>query len=138
MGLWSLQFFGFIVLCSYMSVLTLIRAKEEDSGNYTMRVQNGNQSQHVGLVLEVKGQEEECPKPILTFISLDINPATFYSQLVFFFSFLIFTHIPSVGLCYSTCSHCGADGHPPRLSHGPVCGVYYQRAAHSCGGVVHL
>ncbi|AWP11214.1 Platelet-derived growth factor receptor alpha [Scophthalmus maximus] len=39
---------------SYMSVLTLIRAKEEDSGNYTMRVQNGNQSQHVGLVLEVK------------------------------------------------------------------------------------
>ncbi|TWW57585.1 Platelet-derived growth factor receptor alpha [Takifugu flavidus] len=28
---------------SYMSVLTLIRAKEEDSGNYTMRVENGDQ-----------------------------------------------------------------------------------------------
>ena len=50
---------GFIVLCSYMSVLTLIRAKEEDSGNYTIRVENGNQSQDVGLVLEVKGQREE-------------------------------------------------------------------------------
>uniref|UniRef100_A0A7N9AWX6 Platelet-derived growth factor receptor alpha n=1 Tax=Mastacembelus armatus TaxID=205130 RepID=A0A7N9AWX6_9TELE len=32
---------------SYLSVLTLIRAKEEDSGNYTMRVENGNQSQDV-------------------------------------------------------------------------------------------
>ncbi|KAG7228764.1 hypothetical protein INR49_008542 [Caranx melampygus] len=39
---------------SYMSVLTLIRAKEEDNGNYTMRVENGNQSQDVGLNLEVK------------------------------------------------------------------------------------
>uniref|UniRef100_A0A674MP28 Platelet-derived growth factor receptor alpha n=1 Tax=Takifugu rubripes TaxID=31033 RepID=A0A674MP28_TAKRU len=29
---------------SYMSVLTLIRAKEEDSGNYTMRVKNGDQN----------------------------------------------------------------------------------------------
>ncbi|XP_056234026.1 platelet-derived growth factor receptor alpha [Seriola aureovittata] len=39
---------------SYMCVLTLIRAKEEDSGNYTMRVENGNQIQDVGLNLEVK------------------------------------------------------------------------------------
>ncbi|XP_040896819.1 platelet-derived growth factor receptor alpha [Toxotes jaculatrix] len=39
---------------SYMSALTLIRAKEEDSGNYTMRVENGNQSQDVSLMLEVK------------------------------------------------------------------------------------
>ncbi|KAG7513222.1 hypothetical protein JOB18_002009 [Solea senegalensis] len=39
---------------SYISVLTLIRAKEEDSGNYTMRVENGNQRQDVGLILEVK------------------------------------------------------------------------------------
>uniref|UniRef100_A0A665TUN2 Platelet-derived growth factor receptor alpha n=1 Tax=Echeneis naucrates TaxID=173247 RepID=A0A665TUN2_ECHNA len=39
---------------SYMSILTLIRAKEEDSGNYTMRVENGNQSQDIGLILEVK------------------------------------------------------------------------------------
>lgn len=39
---------------SYMSVLTLIRAKEEDSGNYTMRVENGNQSRDVSLILEVK------------------------------------------------------------------------------------
>ncbi|XP_053286553.1 platelet-derived growth factor receptor alpha [Pleuronectes platessa] len=39
---------------SYMSVLTLIRAKEEDSGNYTMRVENGNQSRDASLILEVK------------------------------------------------------------------------------------
>nr|AAN87556.1 PDGFRalpha isoform 2 [Takifugu rubripes] len=39
---------------SYMSVLTLIRAKEEDSGNYTMRVKNGDQSRTVSLILEVK------------------------------------------------------------------------------------
>uniref|UniRef100_A0A8D0D4Q9 receptor protein-tyrosine kinase n=1 Tax=Sander lucioperca TaxID=283035 RepID=A0A8D0D4Q9_SANLU len=39
---------------SYMSVLTLIRAKEEDSGNYTMRVENGDQIRDVGLNLEVK------------------------------------------------------------------------------------
>uniref|UniRef100_A0A3Q1IV62 Platelet-derived growth factor receptor alpha n=1 Tax=Anabas testudineus TaxID=64144 RepID=A0A3Q1IV62_ANATE len=39
---------------SYVSVLTLIRAKEEDSGNYTMRVKNGNQSQDTDLILEVK------------------------------------------------------------------------------------
>ncbi|XP_027146144.1 platelet-derived growth factor receptor alpha isoform X2 [Larimichthys crocea] len=39
---------------SYMSVLTLIRAKEEDSGNYTMRVENGDQRRNVGLMLEVK------------------------------------------------------------------------------------
>lgn len=39
---------------SYMSVLTLIRAKEADSGNYTMRVENGNHSRDVSLILEVK------------------------------------------------------------------------------------
>uniref|UniRef100_A0A3B5AQL0 Platelet-derived growth factor receptor alpha n=1 Tax=Stegastes partitus TaxID=144197 RepID=A0A3B5AQL0_9TELE len=39
---------------SYMSVLTLIRAKEEDSGNYTIRVENGNQSRDASLMLEVK------------------------------------------------------------------------------------
>ncbi|XP_069555354.1 platelet-derived growth factor receptor alpha [Brachyistius frenatus] len=39
---------------SYASVLTLIRAKEEDSGNYTIRVENGNQSRDVSLILEVK------------------------------------------------------------------------------------
>lgn len=39
-----------------MGVLTLIRAKEEDSGNYTMRVENGDQVRSVGLILEVKGQ----------------------------------------------------------------------------------
>ncbi|KAF1386141.1 hypothetical protein PFLUV_G00115080 [Perca fluviatilis] len=39
---------------SYMSVLTLIRAKEEDSGNYTMRVENGDQVHDVELNLEVK------------------------------------------------------------------------------------
>lgn len=51
-----------------MSVLTLIRAKEEDSGNYTMRVKNGNQSQDTDLILEVKGQKEECPNPFIIFI----------------------------------------------------------------------
>ncbi|KAL6107560.1 pdgfra [Pungitius sinensis] len=39
---------------SYMSVLTLIRAKEEDSGNYTMRVENGDQRRDVSLMLQVK------------------------------------------------------------------------------------
>ncbi|XP_060884998.1 platelet-derived growth factor receptor alpha [Labrus mixtus] len=39
---------------SYASVLTLIRAKEEDSGNYTMQVENGDQRSSVGLMLEVK------------------------------------------------------------------------------------
>uniref|UniRef100_A0A8C2ZRK7 receptor protein-tyrosine kinase n=1 Tax=Cyclopterus lumpus TaxID=8103 RepID=A0A8C2ZRK7_CYCLU len=39
---------------SYMGVLTLIRAKEEDSGNYTMRVENGDRRRDVGLILEVK------------------------------------------------------------------------------------
>ncbi|CAK6956108.1 platelet-derived growth factor receptor alpha [Scomber scombrus] len=38
----------------YLSVLTLIRAKEEDSGNYTMRVENGNQSRSVSFILQVK------------------------------------------------------------------------------------
>lgn len=46
-----------------MSVLTLIRAKEEDSGNYTMRVENGDHSRTVGLILEVKGQYG----PVITF-----------------------------------------------------------------------
>lgn len=50
-----------------MTVLTLIRAKEEDSGNYTMRVENGNQSQDISLNLEVKGQKEECPNLSLSF-----------------------------------------------------------------------
>lgn len=45
-----------IALYSYMSVLTLIRAKEEDIGNYTMHVQNGNQSRDVSFTLAVKGQ----------------------------------------------------------------------------------
>ncbi|KAM8889495.1 platelet-derived growth factor receptor alpha [Synchiropus picturatus] len=38
----------------YLSVLTLIRAKEEDRGNYTMRAENGNQSQSVSFSLQVK------------------------------------------------------------------------------------
>lgn len=53
-----------------MSVLTLIRAKEKDSGNYTMRVENGQKSHNVSLILEVKGQKEECTKQFITFISL--------------------------------------------------------------------
>lgn len=38
----------------------------------------------------------------------------------------------------SACSHCGPDGPPSWFNHRPVCGVYQQGAAHSCGGVVHL
>uniref|UniRef100_A0A8C5CNK9 receptor protein-tyrosine kinase n=1 Tax=Gadus morhua TaxID=8049 RepID=A0A8C5CNK9_GADMO len=38
----------------YESVLTLIRAKEEDSGNYTIRVENGNQSHSHSFTLQVK------------------------------------------------------------------------------------
>ncbi|XP_054646588.1 platelet-derived growth factor receptor alpha [Dunckerocampus dactyliophorus] len=38
----------------YLGVLTLIRAKEEDSGNYTMRVENGNQTHSVSFNLQVK------------------------------------------------------------------------------------
>lgn len=41
-----------------MSVLTLIRAKEEDSGTYSMRVDNGDKTYTVRLVLEVKGQRK--------------------------------------------------------------------------------
>lgn len=64
----------FVALCSYMSVLTLIRAKEEDSGNYTMRVENGDQIRSVGLILEVKGQRED---PFITFISWNTALTTF-------------------------------------------------------------
>ncbi|XP_061086315.1 platelet-derived growth factor receptor alpha isoform X2 [Conger conger] len=38
----------------FRSVLRLIRAKEEDSGNYTIRVENGNQSQTFNFTLQVK------------------------------------------------------------------------------------
>ncbi|KAK1175956.1 platelet-derived growth factor receptor alpha-like [Acipenser oxyrinchus oxyrinchus] len=38
----------------YQSTLTLIRAKEEDSGNYTILVQNGNESVSYTFYLQVK------------------------------------------------------------------------------------
>ncbi|KAJ3600139.1 hypothetical protein NHX12_034089 [Muraenolepis orangiensis] len=38
----------------FQSVLTLIRAKAEDSGNYTVRVENGNQSQSHSFTLQVE------------------------------------------------------------------------------------
>nr|XP_046248139.1 platelet-derived growth factor receptor alpha [Scatophagus argus] len=56
---------------SYLSVLTLIRAKEEDSGNYTMRVKNGDQSQSVGLILDVK-----VPAVIVDLIDIHHGSAT--------------------------------------------------------------
>lgn len=56
---------------SYMSVLTLIRAKEEDSGNYTIRVENGNQSRDVSLMLEVK-----VPAVIVDLMDLHHGSAT--------------------------------------------------------------
>ncbi|XP_016886800.1 platelet-derived growth factor receptor alpha isoform X3 [Cynoglossus semilaevis] len=56
---------------SYLSTLTLIRAKEEDSGNYTMRVENGNQSQDTGLTLEVK-----VPAVIMELVDIHHGSAT--------------------------------------------------------------
>ncbi|XP_072294210.1 platelet-derived growth factor receptor alpha isoform X2 [Eucyclogobius newberryi] len=38
----------------YLSVLTLIRAKEEDSGNYSMQVTSGSQSRGISFTLQVK------------------------------------------------------------------------------------
>lgn len=57
---------------SYLSVLTLIRAKDEDSGNYTLQVENGNLTQSVGLFLEVKGwRMDYAPR---AFIPAALNP----------------------------------------------------------------
>lgn len=55
-----------------MSILTLIRAKEEDSGNYTVKVENGDQIRTVGLILEVKGQRQDLPILFAKFISSNI------------------------------------------------------------------
>lgn len=52
-----------LILHSYRSILTLIRVREEDSGNYTLRVENGNQSHEISLNLVVKGQEENFILP---------------------------------------------------------------------------
>lgn len=38
----------------FLSVLTLIRAKEEDSGNYTMQVTSGHQNRGISFTLQVK------------------------------------------------------------------------------------
>lgn len=75
-----------------MSALTLIRAKEEDSGNYTIRVENGDQSRSVGLILEVKGQKEECLKPFITFTSLNTALARFQPELRSVFFSNIYTY----------------------------------------------
>ncbi|XP_015241041.1 PREDICTED: platelet-derived growth factor receptor alpha [Cyprinodon variegatus] len=56
---------------SYRSVLTLIRVREEDSGNYTMRVENGNQSHEVSLHLVVK-----VPAVIVDLMDLHHGSAT--------------------------------------------------------------
>ncbi|XP_072246068.1 platelet-derived growth factor receptor alpha [Leuresthes tenuis] len=56
---------------SYLSILTLIRAKEEDSGNYTVRVENRNQSRDVSLILEVK-----VPAVILDLMDIHHGSAT--------------------------------------------------------------
>ncbi|KAM4575089.1 platelet-derived growth factor receptor alpha [Fundulus diaphanus] len=56
---------------SYISKLTLIRVREEDSGNYTMRVENGNQSHEVSLNLVVK-----VPAVILDLMDLHHGSAT--------------------------------------------------------------
>lgn len=126
-----------------MSALTLIRAKEEDSGNYTMRVENGDQRRSVGLILEVKGQRGEWLEPFITFTSLNTALTSFRAQVsvslfLKYLHTLCCAYLLLPGLHYSACSHCGPNGHPPWLSHRPVCGVHYSRAAFSCGGVVRL
>ncbi|KAM6963198.1 platelet-derived growth factor receptor alpha [Aplochiton taeniatus] len=55
----------------YQSVLTLIRAKEEDSGNYTIRVENGNQTQSNSFSLQVK-----VPAVIVDLMDLHHGSAT--------------------------------------------------------------
>uniref|UniRef100_A0A668A048 Platelet-derived growth factor receptor alpha n=1 Tax=Myripristis murdjan TaxID=586833 RepID=A0A668A048_9TELE len=55
----------------YQSVLTLIRAKEEDSGNYTIRVENGNQSHSHSFSLQVK-----VPAVIVDLMDLHHGSAT--------------------------------------------------------------
>lgn len=55
----------------YQSVLTLIRAKEEDSGNYTIRVENGNQSLSYSFTLQVN-----VPAVILELMDLHHGSAT--------------------------------------------------------------
>lgn len=107
---------------SYLSVLTLIRAKDEDSGNYTLQVENGDRTQSVGLFLEVKGQSMDYAE--------GFHPRCVKSWLVL--------HPPASGLHHSAGCHRGPDGHPPRLGHRPVCGVHHQRAADPGGGVVRL
>ncbi len=42
-------------LFSYQGVLTLIRAKAEDSGNYTIRAETSNQTASNSFYLQVKG-----------------------------------------------------------------------------------
>ncbi|KAM4738553.1 platelet-derived growth factor receptor alpha [Anableps anableps] len=56
---------------SYKSILTLIRVREEDSGNYTIRVENGNQSHEVSLNLVVK-----VPPVIVDLIDIHHGSAT--------------------------------------------------------------
>ncbi|XP_056131652.1 platelet-derived growth factor receptor alpha [Lampris incognitus] len=55
----------------YQSVLTLIRAKEEDSGNYTIQVENGNQSRSHSFGLQVK-----VPAVIVDLMDLHHGSAT--------------------------------------------------------------
>ncbi|XP_034036396.1 platelet-derived growth factor receptor alpha [Thalassophryne amazonica] len=56
---------------SYQSVLTLIRAKEDDNGNYTIQVVNGNQSQSDTFSLQVK-----VPAVIVDLMDLHHGSAT--------------------------------------------------------------
>ncbi|XP_076008962.1 platelet-derived growth factor receptor alpha [Genypterus blacodes] len=55
----------------YQSVLTLIRAKEEDSGTYTIHVENGNQSHSQSFNLQVK-----VPAAIVDLIDLHHGSAS--------------------------------------------------------------
>lgn len=43
-------------VCSYQSVLTLIRARSEDSGNYTIKAQTGDLTTSHSFYLQVKGE----------------------------------------------------------------------------------
>uniref|UniRef100_A0A3P9Q3Y4 receptor protein-tyrosine kinase n=1 Tax=Poecilia reticulata TaxID=8081 RepID=A0A3P9Q3Y4_POERE len=86
---------------SYRSILTLIRVREEDSGNYTLRVENGNQSHEVmpAVIVDLMdihhgsatGQSAVCitrgqPTPVVEwFICMNIkqcaNDSSFWTPL---------------------------------------------------------
>lgn len=87
---------------SYLSVLTLIRAKDEDSGNYTLQVENGDRTQSVGLFLEVKGQSMDYAE--------GFHPRCVKSSLVLTLLRLACITVPAVILDLMDIHHGSATG----------------------------